>query len=92
MYCTEGTLSKYDVGSMFRAVSDAMKNSESGDFILLTSLTTLCSVAAAIFAAKHNRVNFLIFRDDGYVERKVVLNEREEVDGNKATSAAGGSR
>jgi hypothetical protein len=73
VFCTKGTLSKYDVGQMFRELSEAMEGSHIDDYILLTSLTTLCSVASAIFAAKHGRVNFLIFKDDGYVERKVVL-------------------
>ncbi len=79
VFCTEGSLSKYDVGQMYREVDESMQDSEPGDFILLTSLTSLCAVAAAIFAHKHGRVNFLIWRDDGYVERKLVL----EANGNK---------
>lgn len=75
VYCTEGQLSKFDTGQMFRELTAAMQDSEPDDYILLTSLTTLCSVAAAIFAAKHGRVNFLIYKDDSYVERKLVLQQ-----------------
>lgn len=74
VYMTEGQLSKYDTGQMFRECSEALANSEPDDWILLTSLTTLCSVACAIFAHRHGRLNLLIFRDDGYVERKIVFN------------------
>lgn len=73
VYCTEGQLSKYDTGQMFRELVHSMSDSEADDYILLTSLTTLCSVAAAVFAHKHGRVNFLIYKDDNYVERKLVF-------------------
>lgn len=73
VYCTEGNLSKYDTGQMFRQLLEAMHDSEPDDYILLTSLTTLCSVAAALFAHQHGRVNFLIFKDNDYVERKVLF-------------------
>lgn len=73
VYCTKGELSKYDTGMMFRELVGAMQDSEDDDYILLTSLTTLCSVAAALFAYKHGRVNFLIYRDNDYVERKLVF-------------------
>lgn len=79
VYCTEGQLSKYDTAQMYRQLMTCLADSGPDDFILLTSLTTLCSVAAAIFAVKHHRVNFLIHRkEEGYVERTVVL----EPDGN----------
>jgi hypothetical protein len=79
IFCTEGQLSKYDTGQMYRQLMTCMADSNQEDYILLTSLTTLCSVAAAIFSVKHQRVNFLIHRkEDGYVERTVVL----EADGN----------
>lgn len=73
VYCTEGQLSKFDTAQMYREVVAAMQDSEDEDFILLTSLTSLCSVASAIFAAKHKRVNFLIFQDGNYLERKLML-------------------
>lgn len=73
VYCTEGILSKYDTGQMFRELLASMADSEPEDYILLTSLTTLCSVAAAIFAHQHGRVNFLIYKDNDYVERKLTF-------------------
>jgi hypothetical protein len=80
VYCTEGQLAKFDTGQMYREVSKAMQDSEPDDYILLTSLTTLCSVAAAFFAAKHKRVNFLIFKESDYVDRKLVFETTEAED------------
>ncbi len=74
IYCTHGRLQKYDVGQMVRECSDAMSESMPDDFILLTSLTTLCSVACSLFAVKHNLLNLLIYKDDKYVVRKIDFN------------------
>lgn len=74
VFCTEGSLQKYNTSQMVRELREALKNSHSDDYILLTSLTTLCSIACAIFAAQHLCLNLLIFKDDDYVSRKVVFN------------------
>lgn len=74
VYCTDGSLDKFDTSEMYRQLADAMRESEPEDFILLGSLTSLCCVACSIFAAKHWRVNLLIHRNDGYVERSLFLN------------------
>lgn len=78
VYLTEGKLAKYDVGQMYRECELGLAESTPDDYILLTSLTTLCSVACSMFAHRHGRLNLLIHKDDGYVERKLIL----EVDGN----------
>jgi hypothetical protein len=75
-YCTEGLVDKFNISQMVRIFEDAFANSHSDDYILITSLTTLCSVACSIFAIKHGRVNFLLFKDDRYIERKVVFNKQ----------------
>jgi len=47
VYCSEGLLAKYDIGKMVRILSDAMSDSTPEDYLLLTSLSSLCSVACA---------------------------------------------
>jgi len=95
VYCSEGLLAKYDIGKMVRILSDAMSDSTAEDYLLLTSLSSLCSVACALFAMKHRRLNLLIFKDGDYVERRVLLdepatptNERSYNDGNATESFA----
>jgi hypothetical protein len=82
VYCTDGTLDKFDIAQMCRELSESLKDSEECDYILLTSLTSLCSVACAVFASKHGCLNLLIYRPDyGYVARNVVFNNRKEHNG-----------
>ena len=73
IYCTDGKLDKFDTAEMYRELNEAMYDSQAEDYILLTSLTSLCCVACAIFAAKHQRINLLIHKGDGYVMREIHL-------------------
>lgn len=92
VYCSEGLVAKSDIGKMYRIMSAAMKDSAAEDYILISGLSSMCSVACGIFGAKHNRLNLLIFWDGGYVERKVhfdnlLNNALENNDGEGNTSA-----
>lgn len=73
VYCTDGSLDKFDLSEMYRQLTTAMADSQAEDYILLTSLTSLCSVACAIFAAKHGQLHVLIHRGNSYVERSVYF-------------------
>lgn len=73
VYCTEGPIGKWNISQMVRSMQAAMVDSTEEDFILLTSLTSLCSIACTVFGIKHGRLNLLIYKDDGYVTRKVVF-------------------
>jgi hypothetical protein len=78
-YITDRRVDRFNVNDMVRQAEEAFVLSESGDYILLTSLTILCSVCCSVFAAKHGRLNVLIFKDGRYIERKVVF-EKERAD------------
>jgi len=80
LFCTEGLVGKYNTSQMVREFEESFKNSTSEDYILLTSLTTLCSIATAVFSNMHGCLNLLIFKDDRYVVRKVVLKDRQDYD------------
>jgi hypothetical protein len=73
VFCTEGSLDKLDLSQMYRELESAFEDSQADDYILLTSLTSLCSVACAIFALKHERINLLIHTRDGYVDRSLFF-------------------
>ena len=76
VFLTEGVLEPTAVSQMYREIKEKLKNSNPEDYILLTSLTVTCAVAAAIFASKHSRVNFLLFsKGNRYVERTLVLDK-----------------
>lgn len=73
VFCTDGSLDKFDLAQMHRELSDSMLDSEPEDHILLTSLTSLCSVACSIFVFKHAQLHVLIHRGDSYVERSLYF-------------------
>lgn len=73
VYCTDGSLDKFDTAEMYRQLNDAMVDSAPEDYILLGSLNSLCCIACAIFSAKHQQLNLLIHRMDGYVARSLYL-------------------
>lgn len=73
VFCTVGSLDKFDTAQMYRELADALHDSIPEDYILLTSLTSLCSIACALFGHKHGRLNLLIHNKDGYVVRTVIF-------------------
>lgn len=74
-YITRRRLDRFGITDMVRQAEEAFEGSTDEDYILLTSLTVLCSVCCSVFAAKHGRLNLLLFKDGKYIERKVVLNK-----------------
>ncbi len=85
VYCTEGSIPRYNTSNMFREIARAMQESDPDDKILLTSLTTLNTVACGYFAHKHGRLNLLLFRakqgessGGEYLERTILFNQEEQ--------------
>jgi len=73
VFCTNGILQKTDINKMFLVLDDVLQESERGDLIMLSSLTSLCATASAIMAALHGEVHFLIYHDGKYVEKDLML-------------------
>lgn len=77
VFVTEGYIDRWGVNQMLRLWAKTLEESSPDDYILETSLNTLCSVGAACFAFKHRRLNLLIFKseDGDYVERSIQIHE-----------------
>lgn len=75
VYMTCGELNRYDTNNMYRSMSATIELSKPDDYILLTSLTSLCSIACSMFAYKHGCLNLLIWKGRNYVERRQMLGE-----------------
>ena len=73
VFCTEGLVDAYDVAEMYRIFIDRFKSSDPEDFILMTSLNIICSIACATFGRKHGQLNLLLFKNGAYIERHVQL-------------------
>lgn len=75
VFCTHGVVDKLDLSQMHRELSECMKDSEPTDFILLTSLTSLCSVACSIFSVRHHELHLLIYKSEDYVVRSLFFDK-----------------
>lgn len=73
IYCTSGLLPKHDINRLFLQLDEVLAESEPQDLIMLSSLSSLCSVASAIMAAQHGEVHFLVYHDGKYYEKDLVL-------------------
>jgi len=73
IYLSEGSINRYATNSMVRQFSDIMKDSEGSDYIVPCSLNVMNSIACAIFAHKHGRLNLLLFKDGLYIERNHIF-------------------
>lgn len=72
-FLSEGNINRYATNNMFRKFSEVMENSNPDDYIVPCSLNVMNSIACAIFAWKHGRLNLLLFKDNNYIERNHVL-------------------
>jgi len=73
VFLSEGSMNRYSTNHMIRVFSEKMKNSQPHDYIVPCSLNVMNSIACAIFAAKHKRLNLLLFKEGSYIERNHIL-------------------
>lgn len=78
VFMTEGSLNKFATSKMFRIFEPFVESSGKFDYLLLSGLSVMCSVASAMFADKHGRLNLLIYKPDPrnpgtYQERILVM-------------------
>ena len=78
VFLSEGPMNRYSVNNMVRQFTDIMSESKKEDYIVPCSLNVMNSIASAIFAYKHGRLNLLLFKEGNYLERNVVLGEDRE--------------
>lgn len=74
-YLSEGIASRYAVSKIYRDFAMRLRGSSPDDYLLLTGLTTMNVIACSCFAYIHGRLNLLLYKNDKYVERKLLLGE-----------------
>lgn len=77
VFITDGKINKFGVTQIAREAQQALADAGPDDFILLTSLSVISSVAAAMFAIRFKRLNLLLFdvKTKTYVSRNLVFPE-----------------
>jgi len=71
IFCTEGFINRKDILTMASTLNKAMEDAREDDYIMMTSLASLCSLACAIFAERFQCLNLLIFEDGEYIDRTI---------------------
>lgn len=72
VYLTEGPVKRTQVRQMMAQVQEGLEGSEPHDLLAIGALSVLSSLAAAAFAAKHGRLNLLLWDAGRYVQRNVT--------------------
>jgi len=77
IFLSEGRINQYQVARVYREYADILKDSSPEDYILITGLSLMSSVASAIMARKHGRVNWLQFhaQTKDYKSRTIIIDE-----------------
>lgn len=75
VFCTDEVIRKDDVAQMYRVLIQVLRDSGPEDFILVSSLTSLCMVASGIMADRWRELHLLIFKDGQYVQRDLILGD-----------------
>jgi len=73
IFLSEGPMNRYSTNNMMRVFTEKMRDSVEGDYIVPCSLNVMNSIACAIFAHKHGKLNLLLFKEGIYIERNHVL-------------------
>lgn len=90
VFMTEGSQNRFAVSAIYRSFIDAMADSHPDDYLLVTSMNVLNSVASAIFARKHGRLNLLLFNRGRYEARELNIDSLlwldDDADGQNLTN------
>jgi len=76
-FCSSNLINRWDIAQMYREMKEALYEANFDDYIMISSLTSLCCVATAIMADRFGVVNFLVWKDSQYIERSLVLDNTE---------------
>ena len=73
-----GAVDKFGITEMLRTFQPSLDASVADDFVVLSGPTVMSSVLCSAFAAKHGRLNLLLWkadrkRGDHYVLRRLVF-------------------
>ena len=81
VFLSEGNINRYAVNSIYRRFATILETSSSEDYILITGLSVMSSIACSIFSRIHGRLNLLLYKttrgekEGYYLERTVMIDE-----------------
>jgi len=81
VFLSEGEVNRYATNVMYRAFVEKLRKSKPTDYILITGLSVMSSLACSIFSRIHGQLNLLLYQNPSpgenghYVERTILLDE-----------------
>jgi len=75
IFLSKGKMDRYAITSVYREFSEYLNDSSEDDWILITGLSSMSSIACSMFAYKWGRLNLLLYKNNRYVERRIILSE-----------------
>lgn len=72
-FLSKGPMNRYSTNNMHRQFAKILEDSLPDDYIVPCALNVMNSLACAIFAHRHGRLNLLLFKDGKYIERNHVF-------------------
>ena len=70
---SRGLVNRNNANHFHRIFSEGLANSSADDYLLLSGLSVMNSIACAVFTKLHSRLNLLLFNDGVYLERRIIL-------------------
>lgn len=75
VYVTKGLVNRFSVNFIARKWALSLSNSTNKDYILVTSLTILTVIGAALYGHLHGCINLLLYRNERYIARKICFTD-----------------
>lgn len=74
--CTGNIIRKDDTAQMYRELMSALADADAEDYLLVSSLSSMCMVAAGIMVDRFGELHLLLFKDGQYVSRDIFFESR----------------
>jgi len=76
-FLSEGAINPYAVAKVYRRFAEQLRDSAPEDYILISGLSLMSSIAIGIMARKHGRINLLQYHSQtrSYKSRTIIVDE-----------------
>jgi hypothetical protein len=75
VFVTKGLVNRFSVNFIARKWALSLSDSTNKDYILVTSLTILTVIGAALFGHLHGCINLLLYRNERYIARRICFTD-----------------
>ena len=80
VYLTEGYIDRFQTGVLYRTLAERLDHASQHDYWMITSFTVINAIGVAILARKFGVINFLLWKEHGYVERQIMIDNLLTID------------